>query len=68
VIKRSKEILRSYEKREERNRRKDEFQINLFEYKDEELRDILEKIKIENLTPLEALVKLQELKKWIKKE
>ena len=68
IIKRSKEILRNYEKREERNRRKDEFQINLFEYKDEELRDIIEKIKIENLTPLEALVKLQELKKFLKKE
>jgi DNA mismatch repair protein MutS len=68
VIKRSKEILHNYEKREERNRRKDEFQINLFEYKDEELRDIIEKIKIESLTPLEALVKLQELKKIIKKE
>ncbi len=66
VIKRSKEILQNFEKREERARRKDEFQINLFEYKDEELRDIINKIKVEEMTPLEALVKLQELKKQIK--
>lgn len=66
VIKRSKEILQNFEKREERARRKDEFQINLFEYKDEELRDIIDKIKVEEMTPLEALVKLQELKRLIK--
>ncbi len=65
VIKRSKEILSNFEKREERQRRKDEFQINLFEYKDDELRDIINKIKVESMTPLEALVKLQELKKLI---
>ncbi len=64
VIKRSKEILRNFEKREERARRKDEFQINLFEYKDDELRDIINKIEVDKMTPLEALVKLQELKKW----
>jgi DNA mismatch repair protein MutS len=64
VIKRSKEILGNFEKREERARRKDEFQINLFEYKDEELRDIINKIKVEEMTPLEALVNLQELKKY----
>lgn len=66
VIKRSKEILSNFEKREERQRRKDEFQINLFEYKDEELRDIINKIKVEEMTPLEALLKLQELKKYTK--
>jgi DNA mismatch repair protein MutS len=66
VIKRSKEILSNFEKREERARRKDEFQINLFEYKDEELRDILNKIDVDNMTPLEALNKLLELKKLIK--
>lgn len=64
VIIRSKEILRNFEKREERARRKDEFQINLFEYKDDELRDIIDKIDVDKMTPLEALVKLQELKKW----
>ncbi len=64
VIRRAKEILRNFEKREERARRKDEFQINLFEYKDEELRDIINKIDVDKMTPLEALNKLVELKKW----
>jgi DNA mismatch repair protein MutS len=67
VTKRAKEILSNFEKREERARRKDEFQINLFEYKDDELRDIISKIKVDEMTPLEALIKLQELKKLIKK-
>ena len=67
VTKRAKEILGNLEKREERSRRKDEFQINLFEYKDNELNDILEKIDLENMTPLDALNKLQELKKLSKK-
>jgi DNA mismatch repair protein MutS len=66
VITRAKEILRNFEKREERARRKDEFQINLFEYKDEELRDIINKIDVDKMTPLEALNKLVELKKLIK--
>ena len=63
VTKRAKEILGNLEKREERTRRKDEFQINLFEYKDNELDDILSKIDIENMTPIDALNKLQELKR-----
>lgn len=63
VTKRAKEILGNLEKREERSRRTDEFQINLFEYKDNELNDILDKIELDNMTPLEALNKLQELKK-----
>ncbi|MEO8513729.1 MAG: DNA mismatch repair protein MutS [Ignavibacteria bacterium] len=68
VTKRAREILGNLEKREERARRKDEFQINLFEYKDNELNDILEKIDLENMTPMEALNKLQELKKLTKKD
>ncbi len=67
VTKRAKEILGNLEKREERSRRKDEFQINLFEYKDNELNDILSKIDLENMTPLDALNKLQELKKLTRK-
>jgi DNA mismatch repair protein MutS len=63
VTKRAKEILYNLEKREERARRKDEFQINLFEYKDNEINDIIGKIDLENMTPLEAINKLQELKK-----
>lgn len=66
VTKRAKEILGNLEKREERTRRKDEFQVNLFEYKDNELNDILDKIDLENMTPLDALNKLQELKKITK--
>jgi DNA mismatch repair protein MutS len=66
VTKRAKEILTNLEKREERSRRKDEFQINLFEYKDNELKDILDKINTDSMTPLEALNKLQELKKLSK--
>ena len=63
---RAREILRNLEKREERSRRKDEFQINLFEYKDDELRDIINKIDVDKMTPLEALNKLQQLKKITK--
>jgi len=66
VTKRAKEILHNLEKREERSRRKDEFQINMFEYKDDELRDLINKIDVEKMTPLEALNKLQELKKITK--
>lgn len=66
VTKRAKEILTNLEKREERSRRKDEFQINLFEYKDDELRDIINKIDVDKMTPLEALNRLQELKKITK--
>ncbi|MFI5211560.1 MAG: DNA mismatch repair protein MutS [Ignavibacteria bacterium] len=63
VTKRAKEILGNLEKREERARRKDEFQINMFEYKDNELKDIIGKINLDNMTPMDALNKLQELKK-----
>jgi len=66
IIRRAKEILRNFEKREERARRKDEFQINLFEYKDEELRDIINKIDVDKMTPLEALNKLVDLKRLIR--
>jgi len=68
VTKRAKEILRNLEKREERASRKDEFQINLFEYKNDEFIDIINKIDLENMTPLEAINKLQELKKIIKEK
>ncbi len=68
VTKRAKEILSNLEKREERARRKDEFQINLFEYKDNTLNDIIDKIDLNKMTPLEALNKLQELKKITKEK
>lgn len=66
VTKRAREILHNFEKREERARRKDEFQINLFEYKDDELKDIINKLKLDEMSPLEALAKLYELKKVAK--
>lgn len=66
VTKRAREILHNFEKREERSRRKDEFQINLFEYKDDELKDIINKLKLDEMSPLEALAKLYELKKVAK--
>jgi len=68
VTKRAKEILKNLEKREERARRKDEFQINLFEYKDNTINDVLNKIDVNNLTPLEALNKLVELKRLSKEK
>jgi DNA mismatch repair protein MutS len=46
----------------------DDFQINLFEMKDEELRKHISDISINSLTPLEALNKLSELKKQIDDE
>ena len=41
-------------------------QINLFEIKDDEIRGEINEIEIDNLTPLEALNKLHELKKKVK--
>ncbi len=42
-----------------------ENQINLFEFKDDKLREELKGIEVDNLTPVEALNKLNELKKKI---
>jgi DNA mismatch repair protein MutS len=68
VTKRAKDILRNFEQREARARRKDEFQINMFEYKDDELRDIIMKLKLDDMTPLEAIKKLFELQKLAKEK
>ena len=43
-----------------------ENQINLFEIKDDKIRGEINDIEINNLTPLEALNKLSELKKKVK--
>jgi DNA mismatch repair protein MutS len=43
-------------------------QISLFEFKDDELRGELKGIEIEKLTPLEALNKLSDLKKKVKRK
>ena len=43
-------------------------QISLFEYKDDELRTEIKNIQVDSLTPLEALNKLNELKKKMRKD
>jgi DNA mismatch repair protein MutS len=43
-----------------------EVQMTLFEMKDDALRNELKKIDVEKMTPLEALQKLNDLKKKIK--
>ncbi|MCB0743314.1 MAG: DNA mismatch repair protein MutS [Ignavibacteriae bacterium] len=78
VTKRAKEILLNLEDKEltpyEIKKQKlqkfknDEFQISLFEMKDDELRDEIAGISVDNLTPLEALNRLNELKKKINKD
>ncbi|MGK9367644.1 DNA mismatch repair protein MutS [Melioribacter sp. Ez-97] len=79
VTNRAKEILINLESKEltpyeikkekiSRMRKIDEMQINLFEMKDEELRKEIEDLPIDSITPIEALNKLNELKKKIKEE
>ncbi len=79
VTNRAKEILANLESKEltpyEMKKAKlaklkgaDDFQISLFEMKDEELRKHISDISINSLTPLEALNKLSELKKKIDDE
>jgi len=74
VTNRAKEILQNLESKEltpyEVKKAKiakqvsnDEFQINLFEIKDDSLRKEISEINVENLTPLEALNRLNDLKK-----
>jgi len=76
VTNRAKEILANLESKEltpyEMKKAKlaklkgsDDFQISLFEMKDDELRKQISDISINSLTPLEALNKLSELKKKI---
>jgi DNA mismatch repair protein MutS len=76
VTNRAKEILQNleskeltpYEERKEKLKgsHADENQINLFEIKDDKLRNEIKEIKIDSLTPIEALNKLNELKKRVK--
>jgi DNA mismatch repair protein MutS len=40
----------------------------MFEIKDDKLRDELKEVEIDNITPMEALNKLNELKKKVKEE
>jgi len=79
VTNRAKEILENLETKEltpyeirkeklSKLKREDENQINMFEIKDDKLRDEIEDIQIDNLTPIEALNKLNELKRKVKDE
>ena len=49
-------------------KREDENQISLFEFKDDELRGEIDELEINNLTHLEALNKLHDLKKKVKEK
>jgi DNA mismatch repair protein MutS len=63
VTDRAKQILKSFEEKEMRRQKKDEFQISLFELNSEDrYKQILDDIDINNITPLEALTILKRLK------
>jgi len=77
VINRAKEVLRNLESKEltpyEERKEKlsklkpgNEKQISLFEVQDDKLRGEIDQIEIDKLTPIEALIKLNELKKRVK--
>ena len=77
VTDRAKEILMNLEQKEltphERSKKKiskeilrEKFQISLFELNDSKLRDEILNLDLDNMTPLQALMKLNELKGKIK--
>ena len=78
VTNRAKEVLTNLESKELtpyevkkeklKNLQKINNQINMFEIKDDKLRDELRDLEIEKITPVEALNKLNELKKKVKNE
>jgi DNA mismatch repair protein MutS len=79
VTNRAKEVLQNleskeltpYEVRKEKLKsmaQKNENQINMFEIKDDKLRGEIDEIEIEKLTPIDALNKLNELKKKVKND
>jgi len=76
VTKRAKEVLANLESKEltpyeikkaklAKLKNQDNFQISMFEMKDDELRKDISDLTIDNLTPLEALNKLNELKRKV---
>ncbi len=82
ITQRAKQILKNLESKEisplnhrkkkvekeiEKEKDDEDFQFTLFEIKDDELRKELDRIEIEKLTPLEALIKLNELKTKLKR-
>jgi DNA mismatch repair protein MutS len=77
VTNRAKQVLENLESKEltpseirkeklKNLKAENENQLNIFEVKDDKLRDEIEDIKIDSITPLQALNKLQELKKKVK--
>ena len=77
VTNRAKEILQNLESKEltpyeekkeklKRLKKAEDNQISMFEFQDDELRGEINEIEINNLTPIEALNKLHELKKKVK--
>jgi len=79
VINRAKEVLQNleskeltpYEERKEKLSKiktRNENQISLFEVQDDKLRGEIDQIEIDKLTPIEALIKLNELKKRVKEK
>ena len=78
VTNRAKEVLTNLESKELtpyevkkeklKNLNKIDNQMNMFEFKDDKLRDELRDLEIDKITPVEALNKLNELKKKVKNE
>jgi len=77
VTNRAKQVLQNLESKEltpyeikkeklKNLKPENENQLNIFEVKDDKLRDEIDEIQIDSLTPLQALNKLQELKKKVK--
>ena len=79
VTNRAKEILQNLESKEltpyeekkeklKRLKKEEDNQISMFEFQDDKLRGEIDEIEINNLTPIEALNKLHELKRKVKGE
>ena len=66
VTERAKEILHSFEAKESRRKKNDEFQISLFEInEDDKIRKELGKVDLDNITPIEAMNILKKLKDYV---
>ncbi len=79
VTNRAKEVLNNLESKEltpyevkkerlKKLKQENDNQIGLFEFRDDKLRSEIDNIEINNLTPMEALNKLSEIKKRMKEE
>jgi DNA mismatch repair protein MutS len=79
VVNRAKEILINLEGKEltpyelkkaklEKNKQNDDKQFSLFEFKDDEIRKEISDLSINEITPMEALTKLNSLKNKIEKD